>query len=135
METINDSRKCTSTKTLDKNKKTLILVLRCRHYKRSLRKSFEVMNEVFTFNRFRVYISICIVALSSNCVLLVLILIFLCFIQALVAQISFYKLHWNLQGFIKCTCDSFYSKPIGLQQWRTSKPIHLPKHSDFKTEH
>ena len=74
-------------------KKTLILVLRCRHYKTSLRKSFEVMNEVFTFNRFRVYISICIVALSSNCVLLVLILIFLCFIQVLVAQISFYKLH------------------------------------------
>ena len=94
VETINDSWKCTSTKTLDKNKKTLILVFRCRHYKTSLRKSFEVMNEIFTFNRFRVYISICIVALSSNCVLLVLILFFfLCFIQVLVAQISFYKLH------------------------------------------
>ena len=92
VETINDSWKCTSTKTLDKNKKTLILVFICRHYKTSLRKSFEVMNEMFTFNRFRVYISICIVALSSNRVLLVLILFFfLCFMQ--VAQISFYKLH------------------------------------------
>ena len=47
--------KCTSTETLDKNKKTLILVFRCWHYKKngqSLRKSFEVMNEMFIFNSF-----------------------------------------------------------------------------------
>ena len=29
-------------------------------------------------------------------------------------------------------CDRFYSYPIGLQQQRASKPIHLTKHSDFK---
>ena len=51
--------KCTSTETLDKNKKTLILVFRCWHYKKngqSLRKSFEVMNEMFIFNSFRIKI-------------------------------------------------------------------------------
>ena len=37
-----DSRKCTSTETLDKNLKTLILVFRCWHYKAKWRKPFEV---------------------------------------------------------------------------------------------
>ena len=50
-----DSSKCTSTETLDKNKKTLILTFRCWHYKtnrQSLQKSFEDTIEMFTFNSF-----------------------------------------------------------------------------------
>ena len=50
-----DSWKCTSTETLDKNKKTLILTFRCWHYKtnrQSLWKLFEDMNEMFIFNSF-----------------------------------------------------------------------------------
>ena len=50
--------KCSNSEPLDKNKKTLTHVFRCtRQYKtnvQSLRKSFEVMNEMFTFNTFRV---------------------------------------------------------------------------------
>ena len=54
---INDSLKCRSTETSDKNKKTLIVVFRCWHYKtngQSLRKLFEVMNEMIIFNSFRI---------------------------------------------------------------------------------
>ena len=50
--------KCSNSEPLDKNKKTLTDVFRyTRQYKtngQSLRKSFEVMNEMFTFNTFRV---------------------------------------------------------------------------------
>ena len=63
--------KCTSTETLDKNKKTLILVFRCWHYKKngqSLRKSFEVMNEMFIFNSF------CIKIKYSRCCFVVFVL-------------------------------------------------------------
>ena len=67
METIQHSREgfwkmykeSTSTETLDKNKKALIIVFRCWHLKtngQSLRKSFEVMNEMFIFNSFCVQI-------------------------------------------------------------------------------
>ena len=38
-----DSWKCTSTETLDKNKKTLILVFRCWHYKNKRTKSAEIV--------------------------------------------------------------------------------------------
>ena len=45
-----------STETLDKNKKTLILVFRCWHYKKQTDKvcgnHFEVMNKMFIFNCF-----------------------------------------------------------------------------------
>ena len=54
-----DPWKSTSTETLDKNKKTLILVFRCWHSKangQSLRKSFEVMNEMFIFTSFCIWI-------------------------------------------------------------------------------
>ena len=55
-----DSWTCTlGTETLDKNKKTKIIVLRCWHYKKngqSLWKSFEVMNEKFIFNNLCIYI-------------------------------------------------------------------------------
>ena len=47
--------KMTSTEALDKNTKTLILVFRCWVAKtngKSLRKSFEAMNEMFIFNNF-----------------------------------------------------------------------------------
>ena len=67
METIQHSRErfwkmykeSTSTETLDKNKKTLIIVFRFWHFEtngQSLRKSFEVMNEMFIFNSFFVQI-------------------------------------------------------------------------------
>ena len=70
LETINDSWKCRSTETLDKNKKTLIVVFRRWHYKtngQSLWKSFEVMNEMFISIVFvcKLSLSICIAALSS----------------------------------------------------------------------
>ena len=38
-----DSRKCTSTETLEKNKKTLMLVFRCWHYKNKRTKSAEIV--------------------------------------------------------------------------------------------
>ena len=38
-----DSWKCTSTETLDKNRKTLILVFRCWHYKNKRTKSTEIV--------------------------------------------------------------------------------------------
>ena len=45
-------------KTLDNNKKTLIVVYRCWHHHKtngqSLRKLFEVMNEMFIFKSFRI---------------------------------------------------------------------------------
>ena len=64
------SWKCTRTETLDKNKKTLILVFRCWHYKtngQSLWKSFEVTNEMFIsiVFVFKLSLSICNVVLSS----------------------------------------------------------------------
>ena len=70
LETINDSWKYRSTETLDKNKKTLILVFRCWHYKtngQSLWKSFEAMNEMFIsiVFVFKLSLSICNVVLSS----------------------------------------------------------------------
>ena len=66
-----DSWKCASTETLDKNKKTLILLFRCWHYKNKLTKSAEivwVMIDMFIFNSFFLLLfklSICVVAVSS----------------------------------------------------------------------
>ena len=57
-----------STETLDKNKKTLMLVFRCWHYKNKQTMSaelFEVMNEMFIFIVFLFNLSICVVGLSS----------------------------------------------------------------------
>ena len=48
-------KESTSTETLDKNKKTLVIVFRCWNLKtngQSLRNSFEVMNDMFIFNSF-----------------------------------------------------------------------------------
>ena len=68
LETINDSWKYRSTETLDKNKKTLILVFRCWHYKtngQSLWKSFEAMNEMFISIVFVFKLSLSIIAVFT----------------------------------------------------------------------
>ena len=70
-----DSWKCASTETLDKKKKTLILLFRCWHYKNKRTKSAEIvwgndwhvfLSMVFFFIIIYLFkLSICVIAVSS----------------------------------------------------------------------